>query len=510
MAEDKYKTPPKMQEIYDKDKADHETHDTEMKEAAGDPEKIKQAVKKRLHGQEFMDNLISKIEGGFQTVVDTAATDDPDSYWDDAARTGLSTLQFIGNVANTPGISHTLRFFDSPFWAARQAAGGALEHGLGVDPRYGHAAVGVGEFFVGGKALTGVTKQATKGIKKVQAISKAEDILNFRRKQELGLQMMGRIDDGPDYMQRTLFNLEDYLGPIDPSSKRAAQLFNDLIARKSGYESMSIFKRKVLNKWPKKNQEQLFRELWHNRKYEGYIEHLTSKAEHMDWYWNMKGLDRHSVGNVRILYNDNLKNLKDTVEKIVHGIKLPNGTFRPGLGWKSPNLKDRIIVSFEDPMRKTKKLFSRQNPGDIILKRAGSDEIIGNLGQYLDLLYPQSPVAKKAFKEGVKKLGMKPSEFRNKILEERINIILDNTDTLPKNPTARKRWIKQNTDDDMTALANKYEFLQTPKAIRKQIETDPGISAQALQDRTKTSKGPFSNVTKTEQFNPNNPQFKGD
>mgnify|MGYP001381978819 CR=1 FL=1 len=38
MAEDKYKTPPKMQEIYDKDKADHETHDTEMKEAAGDPE----------------------------------------------------------------------------------------------------------------------------------------------------------------------------------------------------------------------------------------------------------------------------------------------------------------------------------------------------------------------------------------------------------------------------------------------------------------------------------------
>ena len=511
-----------MQDIYDRDTNIHEGRDKIIDESKGlegqeKIDKLKEAARTKLRGQEFMDDLISKIEGGFQTVVDTAATDDPDSYLDDAARTGLTTLQFIGNVANTPGISHTLRFLDTPFWVARQAAGGALEHGLGVDPRYGHAAVGVGEFFVGGKALTGVAKKA-KHAHQMSGLSRAykkgtqfiPDTAILPRQRELGLQMMSRIDDGPDYMQRTLFNLEDYLGPIDPSSKRAAQLFNDLIARKSGYESMSIFKREVLNKWPKKNQEQLFRELWHNRKYEGYIEHLTSKAEHMDWYWNMKGLDRHSVGNVRILYNDNLKNLKDTVEKIVHGVKLPNGTFRPGLGWKSPNLKDRIIVSFEDPMRKTKKLFSRQNPGDIILKRAGSDEIIGNLGQYLDLLYPQSPVAKKAFKEGVKKLGIKPNEFRKKILEERINIILDNTDTLPKNPTARKRWIKQNTDDDMTALANKYEFLQTPKAIRKQIETDPGISAQALQDRTKTPKGPFGNVTKTEQFNPNNPQFKGD
>ena len=56
MAEDKYKTPPKMQEIYDKDKADHETHDTEMKEAAGDPEKIKQAVPP--HVNPFTSKLI--------------------------------------------------------------------------------------------------------------------------------------------------------------------------------------------------------------------------------------------------------------------------------------------------------------------------------------------------------------------------------------------------------------------------------------------------------------------
>ena len=214
--EDKYKTPPDMQERYDKDKADHETHDTEMKEAAGDPEKIKQAVKKKLHGEEFMDNLISKIEGGFQTVVDTAATDDPDSYLDDAARTGLSTLQFIGNVTSAPGISHTLRLLDSPFWAARQAAGGALEHGLGVDPRYGHAAVGIGEFFVGGKALTGVAKKARhaqqiRGLSKASKFGKKALQKDFGitgdelfRRQELGFQMMSTIDDGPTFPARQL------------------------------------------------------------------------------------------------------------------------------------------------------------------------------------------------------------------------------------------------------------------------------------------------------------------
>ena len=191
MAEDKYKTPPKMQEIYDKDKADHETHDTEMKEAAGDPEKIKQAVKKKLHGQEFMDDLISKIEGGFQTVVDTAAKDDPDSYWDDAARTGLSTLQFVGNVASAPGISHGLRLLDSPFWAARQAAGGALEHGLGVDPRYGHAAVGVGEFLAGGKALTKVGK----GLKH---LDKALDAKDIARRYAVQMNLFNYIDSTSD------------------------------------------------------------------------------------------------------------------------------------------------------------------------------------------------------------------------------------------------------------------------------------------------------------------------
>ena len=308
--------------------------------------------------------------------------------------------------------------------------------------------------------------------------------------------------------QLDLFDIEEFVGPLDPKSRQAAIKFNKLTAEKSGYESMAEFKREVLNRWPKKDQDQIFRELWSNRRYQGYVEHLTSKASSMDWYWEMKGLDRNAVENVRILYNDNLKNLKDTVEKIVHGIKLPNGTFRPGMGWQSPNLKDRLIVTFEDPMKKTKKLFSRQNPGDIVIKRAGNDKIIGNLGQYLDVLYPQDPVSKRLFNQGLQELGIKPADFRRQILTKRIETIIENSNTLPSNTTARKRYIKKNIDEDMAQLIEQYPFLQRPKAISKQIDTPgSGMSPTDLDKRSTSRKGPFP--SKTEQLNIEKAKRKG-
>ena len=217
---------------------------------------------------------------------------------------------------------------------------------------------------------------------------------------------------GPNPNQLKLFDL-----PMDPAGKEAFRVFSESVAKKSGYESMAEFKRNVLNKWPQKDQDQLFRQLWEGQG-EGYIEHLTAKGSHMDWYWDMKGKDRNAVSNVRILYNDNLKNLKDTVEKIVYGT--PNN---PGLGWQGVDPKNRLIVSFEDPQRKIKKDYLKQNPGDIIIKRAGNDEIIGNLGQYLDTLYPQDPLLKQLFEKGVSELGLTPAQFRRQVLSERIEII---------------------------------------------------------------------------------------
>ena len=305
----------------------------------------------------------------------------------------------------------------------------------------------------------------------------------------------------PDQMK--LFGL-----PTDPESVEAFRIFSDSVARKSGYQSMSDFRKNVLNKWPSKDQDQLFRQLWEGQG-EGYIEHLTQKASHMDWYWDMKGRDRDAVDNVRILFNDNLKNLKDTVEKIVHGQVMPDGNFKKGVGWQGKDLKNRLIVSFEDPMRKVKKDYLKQNPGDIIIKRAGNDQIIGNLGQYLDTLYPQDPLLKKVFVDGVKKLGLTPTQFRKQVLSERIGIIIENSDTLPKNATKRKRYIKQFIDDDMVDLTEQYPFLRSRKSITEAMdapgsgvtEADYNLRGQGknpippLGDPRFTKGGPFPSKT---------------
>tara|TARA_R100001463_G_scaffold99065_1_gene153536 strand:+ start:63 stop:1583 length:1521 start_codon:yes stop_codon:yes gene_type:complete len=302
----------------------------------------------------------------------------------------------------------------------------------------------------------------------------SKDISDVARKNDLQY----RKNLNPDQLK--LFNL-----PTDPAGKEAFRIFSENIAVKSGYESLAKFKKEVLNRWPQKDVDQLFRELWSNQQYEGYIEHLTAKGSHMDWYWNMKGLDRNAVNNVRILYNDNLKNLKDTVEKIVYGS--PNN---PGLGWQSPNLADRLIVSFEDPMKRAK-VYNRQNPGDIIIKRAGNDQIIGNLGQYLDTLYPQDALAKRMFEDGVAKLGLTPAEFRRQILEQRIGIIIENSATLPKNATKRKRYIKQFIDDDMVDLTEQYPFLQSKQSIKEAIDTPGSGITEADYDLRGQGKNPI-------------------
>ena len=321
----------------------------------------------------------------------------------------------------------------------------------------------------------------------------------------------------PDQLK--LFDL-----PRDPYGKEELRVLKENLARKTGYESLAIWKREVLNKWPDKG-DQLFRELWKNKQYEGYIEHKIGKASRklreedtdsydMDWYWDKtfidvdgttkRGLnkgDRHSITNVRLLFNDRFKNLKDTAEKILYG-----SDSNPGIGVLNPNLKKRLIIDVEDPMSKQGVGYhTRQNPGDIVIKRAGSGEIIGNLGQYLDFLYPQAKGDQRRLEMGARSLGYKDiTAFRTDLIRERINIIVRDTPILLSKPVEERRaFIQETIDNDMQQLAIKYPFLKPQAAIQSQISKDKGMSEKGLtKDRTKKRGGPFKGVTKTEQFNP--------
>ena len=328
----------------------------------------------------------------------------------------------------------------------------------------------------------GISWKQAIAMAKLPQTSSPEDLANrFMKSPKDRYPDAGNVESkiNPDQIQ--LFDL-----PTDPAGKEALRIFSEDLAVRSGYKSMAKFKREVLNRWPQKDQEQLFRELWSNQNYQGYIEHLTAKGSHMDWYWDMKGKDRNAVDNVRILYNDNLKNLKDTVEKIVYGTRN-----NPGLGWQGATLENRLIVSFEDPQRKTKKLYSRQNPGDIIIKRAGNDQIIGNLGQYLDTLYPQDPLLKQLFEKGVSELGLTPAQFRRQVLTERIGIIIENSYGLPKNATKRKRYIKQFIDDDMVDLTTHYPFLRSKQSISEAMNKPGSGVTEADYDKRGQGKNPI-------------------
>ena len=271
----------------------------------------------------------------------------------------------------------------------------------------------------------------------------------------------------------------------------------------------------------------------------------------MDWNWDKEWIDekgnlrtdglnkgdRNAPENMSLLFNDRLKSVKDQLENVGYGSEES-----PGILWGTPAIRDkngkiikagvfrdpdkRFLIKFEDPAkRKIKKGFLRQNPGDAVIYRASNGKIVGKIGQYLDVLYPKNTrhpqtgqivnTALDTMKKGVAKTVNPDTgkyftdleEFREFILNERLKIILRDTNTLPSNITARNRYIDKEVMKDMTKLRKKYPWLPEPPAIRKQIEADPGMSDAALDRRTQTPKGPFT-VRKVDQFNPQNPEFK--
>ena len=233
---------------------------------------------------------------------------------------------------------------------------------------------------------------------------------------------------------------ELFTGPIDPEGKEAFRIYNESLAKRSGYDTFKMMKKEIFNKWPRKDQDQAFRQLWQGTQtgYIGYAEHLTAKASKklrrqkivkknpnlhykqidkilaeksrntfdLDWLWDKdwideKGIrrtdglnrgDRNAPENMSLLFNDRLKSVKDQLENVGYGSEE-----RVGILWGDPatnTFRDpdkRFLIKFEDPSKRSvKKPYLRQNPGHAIIYRASNGKIIGKLGQYLDVLYPKN------------------------------------------------------------------------------------------------------------------------
>jgi len=366
---------------------------------------------------------------------------------------------------------------------------------------------------------------------------------------------------------------------MDPSSKVVWDYWLDLTARKSGYESMREMV-KVMREWPEEQFQEHMTELWYGSTedgtptnpfhYVGYSEHKKAKASKkdrlatiqrknpdwnqtqiseelvkkssetydMDWLHDTEWIDhtgtlrndgiglgdRNAPKNMLALFNSRWKSIKDVAEGVGYGGELSPGplfSFSDGT-WRNPN--QRFYIDVEDPGKRTKQ-YLRQNPGDIVIKRASNHKIIGNLGSYLDALYPKDESLKTRLQIGVSKT-INPStgkffsdltEFRRHVILERINIILRDTHTLPSNETKRKRYIKKNIQEDMDRLFAQYPFLKPTKALSDEIATDADLSEGGYlqrgqgkkegipelgDERFRVKEGPFKDIDKTEQFNP--------
>jgi len=253
-----------------------------------------------------------------------------------------------------------------------------------------------------------------------------------------------------------------------------------------GYKFLGKF-RSEWNKWSKNTG--FIREL-SDKPQSAYVEHLTGKDKYYDRFWALpnelrfrKG-SRHSPNNVRILYSNRMKSFKDASETILKSLYNPKDTMNLLLfDWEIPKMKGRSITV-------------KQSPRDLLLKRVDGT-IVGRLGDYHDILYA-SDNAKVVGKENTlsyklgtninprtnrpyinlnttpKNIAEQITKWRETILRDKIQFIVNEAPTLKDYKTKASRWEYQGSaiEKDMVDFLTEYSFIEPPKGLRKQLKQD--------------------------------------
>lgn len=313
---------------------------------------------------------------------------------------------------------------------------------------------------------------------------------------------------------------------LSPSEEAAKTLLFNEFARKSGYKAWAEFKRKVINQYPNPlAEEELLYKFLKDSPGVGQIEHKIAKASKikrledlqsefpnytqaqlaaelarksqntfdMDWYWNKEyigrdgkwytdGLnkgDRDSWRNTLPTYDTRQIYLKNVVEKVGYGGEGKKGYMlagkagrkvervgtEPGILWQgAPN--DRLIVDI-DVLNKRAALIDQPGTfGNIVIKRAKNKSVIGEIGEYMDALYPADRTKKYLLRMALRERGIKNMEaWRAQKIRERLEIIVRDAPKLPakSNKAARRQAILEGMLNDMTDLFEEFPFLKTQR-----------------------------------------------
>jgi|TARA_B100000282_G_scaffold274513_1_gene231203 hypothetical protein len=345
---------------------------------------------------------------------------------------------------------------------------------------------------------------------------------------------------------------------VNPASKEAQRVLLDAIARKSGYKGLADFKKNVINKYPDpKAQEELIYKFSKEGYGVGQIEHKTAKSSKkarkakierqnpnasaaeidsilaarskntydMDWYWDTEyigrdgklytdGLgkgDRDGIFNTEITFDARRISLKNVVEGIGYGGEGKGGKalagkagalveregLPPGILVQSPRLEDRIIVTIENTGSR-KNIINRVGQlGNIRLRRAGDNRLLGEIGDYVDALYPKTEEARDLLIKGLEAKGITDvSAWRRNLIYERLKAIVDGQTTLPKTKDVRMERITARLQDDMKDLYAEYPFLRPQQKVLDEVTA--GIDADQATRGQRS--GPFLSKTEERQI----------
>ena len=273
----------------------------------------------------------------------------------------------------------------------------------------------------------------------------------------------------------------------------------------NAYKELGKF-RTEWNTWAKSNQ--FIREL-SDKPATAYVEHLVRKAQDLDWFWALpnekrfrKG-SRHSPNNVRILYDDRYKKLKDSAETILYNLQ------------SATDPMNRLVIDLDIPKMKGKSITYQQSPRDILIKRVDGT-IVGKIGDYHDVLYAPPDKLKEALGTNINPQTNRPyidlslsdkiiseqvSMWRSNILRGKLQFIINMAPTL-KGKTKKAKFQYQGSaiQQDMVDFLDEYKFLVPPKKFRRQLKSDPAFGLRGgkpIKTEKEQLEGKF--LTKTQE-----------
>ena len=221
-----------------------------------------------------------------------------------------------------------------------------------------------------------------------------------------------------------------------------------------------------------------------------YIEHRIAKRADLQWFWDMVGdpnkawdVKANDVSNLRLLLDDRFKKLKDVVEFQIYGDSKGVG----GINNDIVNPKDRYIVDIQSPNTRNEFIGLNQNAGDVVIKRAGTGQEVGRIGEYYNVLFSSHKdlMQKLPLKFPELKTMSRPKQekwitaWRKKILQDHLDIIRNKEkDLVGLSPTQKAEKIDQALFDDMAEFREEYKgvlpFMTKGEmaVIRKQMSVE--------------------------------------